>query len=510
MDEPTGKNLAPDVDDDHSAVLSLLNSDVWQKRLDAARDAREKVLAERNRRSPPSNPFVTTKLAHPERLHLLVPLAGAVSEPIADNALEIGTAHPVFTPHDLSDPVMPPTGPAGAPAQAPLGAAAAPMASLALVAAVRTQRTFSTLRIGLGFAVGVIAGVAVASAMWTLGNGEAIPTADLATAAPAMPTTTAALVAAPAAVGTPVSLPAVSALAVSAAPAGTVTDTATLRAITNIISVSAPPPPKIAAAAAPGKLPGVQMTATAPRPEAGLRGPEAGMAGTPEALAAILPEPLAARPGLSAAPGLNALATDAPPVAAAPAPPEPALAEPSPAPPDLSQPDIPALAMSAPEPPALGAPLVITMANGAIEAMMSARRVTVLAPPSLADADVSGAADQLRTAGFTVRDPVRVAVSVKANHVRYYHADDRETAEVLAARVSAEARDFTKSGNRPPEGTIELWLQGSAPKVAKAKPQKAAKATRNAVASPAPRVAPEDPQIRLLRDRIARKLRKSG
>lgn len=47
MDDSNGNGIVPDAADDHSAVLSMLSSESWQKRLDEARKAREAVLAQR-------------------------------------------------------------------------------------------------------------------------------------------------------------------------------------------------------------------------------------------------------------------------------------------------------------------------------------------------------------------------------------------------------------------------------------------------------------------------------
>jgi hypothetical protein len=126
----------------------------------------------------------------------------------------------------------------------------------------------------------------------------------------------------------------------------------------------------------------------------------------------------------------------------------------------------------------------------------------------------AGAAEALagtaRAAGFRIEATDPVSVTIRATHVRFYHPEDGAAAQRLASSVGGEARDFTTSSVRVPEGTIELWMQGGAPgpaikpKVVKAKSAKAAKPAGKPAKPAAPR---EDPQVRTLRDKVLNKLK---
>ena len=73
MDDQIANQGVPSGGDDHAAVQNMLNSEAWQARLDKARVEREKILAERALKSPPSNPFASgqprhlTQLLQPKR-----------------------------------------------------------------------------------------------------------------------------------------------------------------------------------------------------------------------------------------------------------------------------------------------------------------------------------------------------------------------------------------------------------------------------------------------------------
>ena len=139
--------------------------------------------------------------------------------------------------------------------------------------------------------------------------------------------------------------------------------------------------------------------------------------------------------------------------------------------------------------------------------------VKVLAPTNLVDAEVDRTAISLRSAGYVLADSARVGVKVSETHVRYYHAADRVSAEALALQFNGTARDFSGASNQPPEGTVELWLQGSAPKVAQAKPAKTKAKTKRKAKAAGSRKAPaaepqrENPQVRALRERVLGKLK---
>ena len=54
-----------------------------------------------------------------------------------------------------------------------------------------------------------------------------------------------------------------------------------------------------------------------------------------------------------------------------------------------------------------------------------------------------------------------VPVTVGASHVRFFYESDKEIALALAETTGWEARDFTHLSRKPPETSLEVWLQGS-------------------------------------------------
>jgi hypothetical protein len=134
--------------------------------------------------------------------------------------------------------------------------------------------------------------------------------------------------------------------------------------------------------------------------------------------------------------------------------------------------------------------------------------VIVMVPTTYSDAEMAAEIDMLKAGGFTLGEPKRVPFKIKADHVRYYHAEDKATADALALSIGGEARDFTGADSRPPEGLIEVFLQGGAAPVAKAAP---AKKVRNS--APAPAIsseAAEQARIQALRDKIVRRLQQGN
>jgi len=86
--------------------------------------------------------------------------------------------------------------------------------------------------------------------------------------------------------------------------------------------------------------------------------------------------------------------------------------------------------------------------------------VNVFAPATIKSDALSAQLDQLQKDGFATEDVTRVNFKVSRSNVRYYHAEDAEKAADLAKSMGAEARDFSSSRNNPPQGYIELYLQG--------------------------------------------------
>ncbi len=137
--------------------------------------------------------------------------------------------------------------------------------------------------------------------------------------------------------------------------------------------------------------------------------------------------------------------------------------------------------------------------------------VVVFAPATLADDRVVLVAGALDAAGFDSDEARRVPFTVKTSHVRYYHAADAELAADVARAITGQARDFTSGADRPPPGTIEVWLEGRAPQsVAAAKPKAPARARTAQQRQPAPVVVQEDPQVAALRAKIIAQLRQGN
>lgn len=87
-------------------------------------------------------------------------------------------------------------------------------------------------------------------------------------------------------------------------------------------------------------------------------------------------------------------------------------------------------------------------------------QVRIYAPSRVPSDQTSAIAADLRQSGANVNDPVRTRLTIQDTHVRYYHASDAEEARAIAARVGADARDFTNFSPSPPEGMLELWVAG--------------------------------------------------
>jgi hypothetical protein len=167
-------------------------------------------------------------------------------------------------------------------------------------------------------------------------------------------------------------------------------------------------------------------------------------------------------------------------------------------------------AVAPPPPPVLAPaasprPLAPRLPELDVAAPGSAVTVKILAPTNLADAEVDATQGRLGTAGYLLTDAARVGVTVSDTHVRYYHEGDRAAAEALASAFDGTARDFTRSSDQTPPGTVELWLKGSAPKAVKAnagKKKASGKARSNGDAKAR--------QMQVLRDRILKELQQGG
>jgi hypothetical protein len=519
MDDSNGTGIVPDATDEHSAVLTMLASASWQSRLDEARRAREAVLARRGvtqdlpvrlrsaapRRSPASGLGQSPTLTG-----LFPPPADAAGVDVSDAEEEF----PDFFPETDDDlPVVrealshPPAPypwahvPAVGPAEAEEPAHPAPVETPAPISPP-ARRTF---RIAVGFGLGLAAGVAATSLAWMMTGpaGGPVPGPEaLAPPAPAVLPQTATLSPPDAtlpilSVATPSRPPEV-ALAPEGAgsppempPNGPdITKVEMVARLSGSSDLPAPlEPPATDTQRPPESVP-------APRP--------APQASVPEVSFALQPENAALLPAAFAPPepqtGLASTGTGRPdpaPRAVAPPPGVPKVSGPAPAETSIE------LAGAAARP--VTAPLANESGPGRLQ-------VNVMAPKSVAEADLAATITGLQDAGFRLGENDRVSFKVSKSHVRFYHATDRAAAEALAARIGGEARDFTSSDFNPPEGMIELWLQGSGPTVSAARPAKPTKkAARPQTARTAAkeRKAPsEDAVMKGLRDKIVRQLQK--
>lgn len=113
---------------------------------------------------------------------------------------------------------------------------------------------------------------------------------------------------------------------------------------------------------------------------------------------------------------------------------------------------------------------------------VAANRIYVHYPPSAAAAAVV-AVDALHAAGVQDARPMQVSFPVANTDIRYFHPEDRATAEQLARTIGgsdATIRDFTSYRPQPPSGVLEIWFGGTmATDPAAPQPQ----------AAPAPKVA---------------------
>jgi len=531
MDESNGNGIVPDAAEEHSAVLSMLASDSWQSRLDEARKAREAVLAKRGAtqdlpaRLKSAAPRLPTPSGHGQVTTMPGSFPPATEEADVE-PFEAEEEFPEFFPETEDDP---PGGPVSlAPVPTPYPWAHVPAVGPARpvepahtgpvkTAAQAPSPLGRPFRIAAGFGLGLAAGVAATSLAWMMAGptgGSAPRTEALAPAAPVVVPQTAALSPPDA---TPPSLsvtilsrpPEVTvALAGAGSPPEVPPNGPEITGIERLARLSgssdlplSPAPPALDAQQTAENAPAARPTLLANVADASfaLQGEKVAVlpsAFAPPALQAGLASPGTGRP--DPAPR----AAEAPPVAPQAGPIDPV---------DVS-------VASAGAPPR---PLTVPEAEPELEPEpgpepkmgdLDPHQVNVMAPESIADADLTATLLGLQGAGFRLGENDRVSFKVSKNHVRFYHETDRAVAEALAARIGAEARDFTASDYDPPEGMIELWLQGSGPKVAAAKPakpaKKAARSQTTRAASKERKAPSEDSVIKSLRDKIVRQLQK--
>jgi hypothetical protein len=150
-------------------------------------------------------------------------------------------------------------------------------------------------------------------------------------------------------------------------------------------------------------------------------------------------------------------------------------------------------ALPAPVPPAVAAETGDPAPEPPVEAAPAPPRadevlVSILAPRDTAPERVAEAAGTVGGLGYASRGPAEVGVTIRQTQVRYYHPEDAVAAELVAAAVGGTARDFTDFRPQPPEGTVEVWLEGEPAPAPE--PVRAAAPVR---AAPAPAPAPPPP-----------------
>ncbi len=91
---------------------------------------------------------------------------------------------------------------------------------------------------------------------------------------------------------------------------------------------------------------------------------------------------------------------------------------------------------------------------------LSHYRIIFSAPSGVAKDRLEAIMGALRSTGYPLEKPRRVGFTVSRTNLRYFHPEDRQAAELLAAAVGGKVRDFTNFRPSPKPGTIEIWLKG--------------------------------------------------
>lgn len=128
---------------------------------------------------------------------------------------------------------------------------------------------------------------------------------------------------------------------------------------------------------------------------------------------------------------------------------------------------------------------------------LAPHNIRIFAPANVPETVAGDMAVKIGLVGFDVSSIKSVGFTISSDNVRFYHRQDAETAQVLADMIGAKARDFTDFSPRPPVGTVELWLAGTA-----SKPQKR-RVLRSGV-----RDTSSDTSLQALRDRLAQRMQR--
>ena len=88
-------------------------------------------------------------------------------------------------------------------------------------------------------------------------------------------------------------------------------------------------------------------------------------------------------------------------------------------------------------------------------------RVRVFAPIALPEAQLERVTDFLSSKRLDLGAVTPVSFAIEGNQVRYYHRDDRPTAQALARLMGASVRQYPVKRDEPREpGILELWIAG--------------------------------------------------
>ena len=153
-------------------------------------------------------------------------------------------------------------------------------------------------------------------------------------------------------------------------------------------------------------------------------------------------------------------------------------------------------------------PLVVsfTPADAPVTARYATVTLKVLSVDSADPALVSDLTEKVRGAGFAPVAGRPLTISVKKTHVRFYHSADAGAAAAAAASVGGQARDFTSMASPPPPGTVEVWISGK-PAVTEASAKPATKTKKSTTRKASAPAQPKRDPVQALRDRIAAQLR---
>ncbi len=96
--------------------------------------------------------------------------------------------------------------------------------------------------------------------------------------------------------------------------------------------------------------------------------------------------------------------------------------------------------------------------------------VWVHGPESVGAEGIADAAEALAAMGIDATTAAPVSFAISRDQLRYFYPADRAAADGIAALTGAEPRDFTDYRPLPAEGTLELWLKGTAVASSRAAP----------------------------------------